>query len=425
MVEKSEEIKPDSRASRKMPVSDQADPAGLAMPTKHNKFRLKSRTGMILIGVIGGLVLAAAAFAWYASRYESTDDAQIAGHIDPMSARIAGQIKSVYVENGQLVNAGTLLVQIDASDYQKALDEAKAAYDQAVAKARADQLNVQVVSVKSAGGIDEARAGLEVARSRILTSRQAHLQAEAEAKSAQAQDTLAQLNLKRAEGLVAQKVISQQSFDQYEAAARSAAAALAASRDQVTAASKGVAQAQAQMRQAQAALKTAESGPDQIQMIQAQAQSTAAAVQKARAAMEQAQLNLEYTRIAAPVAGVIGNKTAEIGQNVSSGQVLMDLVQINDVWVSANFKETQLQHMRPGQRVTIHVDAFDRDYKGRVSSIGAATGAQFSLFPPENATGNYVKVVQRIPVKIVFDEEENRDHLLRPGMSVEPKVWIK
>ena len=394
-------------------------------PPSPRRFRLKSRAGLAVVGMIAVLVLSGVSYAWYTSRYESTDDAQVEGHIDPVSARVAGHIARVAVDNGQAVKAGTLLALIDPADYQKAYERAKAAYQQAVADYQAAQMAVRVAESSSTDRIATARAGLKVARSGILTSRQAYKVAQAELAEAQAQDALARKNLARAKQLVDQKVISRQDFDQYETTARSAAASLAAGGDKVEAAAKAIAQARARFDQAKADLQDAETSPDQAAIARSKAQSASAAVEKARAEMAQAELNLQYTRITAPADGVIGNKNAETGQNVAAGQVLMDLVQVNDVWVRANFRETQLRRMRPGQPVTIHVDAFDKDYKGRVDSIGAATGEQFSLFPPENATGNYVKVVQRVPVKIVLNSGQNRQHLLRPGMSVEPEVWIK
>ena len=393
-------------------------------PTRR-RFRLKSRRGLILIAGVALLLTGVLIDYQYAARYESTDDAQIDGHVDSVSARVAGQIKTARVSNGQSTKAGALLIALDPVDYQKAFEHAKAIYEQDLSDEEAARLGVKVARARVADGIAEARAGVKVARSNILTSRQAYKVAQAEQRAAQARETLASKNLKRAETLVAQDVISRQSYDQARTAARSEVESLAAARDKVDAAAKKVAQARAQLDQAQAVLQDALSGPDEVAIEQAKAKSSAAAVERDRAAMGQARLNLEYTRINAPADGVIGNKSAEIGENVSPGQTLLDLVQTGDVWVTANFKETQLRHMRPGQRVDIHVDAYDKDYTGRVESIGAATGEQFSLFPPENATGNYVKVVQRVPVKIVIDRGENRGHRLRPGMSVEAKVWIQ
>ena len=422
--EPEEEIqKKTASASRKIGDSH-AGPPEQTKPARR-RFRLKSRRTMVLIGIMAVLAAGGVIYYQYAARYESTDDAQVDGHVDPVSARVAGQIKEVRVSNGQSVKAGDLLIAIDPTDYQKAYEHAKAVYEQDLSDEDAARLGVRVARSRATDGIAEARAGLKVARSGIVTSEQAYRVAQAEQRAAQARETLAGKDLRRAETLVAQNVISRQSYDQAQTAAQSAAASLAAARDQVAAAAKKVTQARAQLDQAQAVLQDALSGPDQVAIAQAKAKSSAAAVERDRAALAQARLNLQYTRITAPADGIIGNKGAEIGENVSAGQILLDLVQTNDVWVTANFRETQLRRMRPGQAVTVHVDAFDKDYKGRVESIGAATGEQFSLFPPENATGNYVKVVQRIPVKIALDAGQNRRHLLRPGMSVEPKVWIR
>jgi membrane fusion protein, multidrug efflux system len=406
---------------------DEADSVGKPSAGEepvHRRFRLKSLGGLILIGVAAALVIGGVVGYLYAARYESTDDARIDGHIDPVSARVTGQIKKIRVNNGQFVKAGTLLIEIDPADYREAYEHAKAVYEQDLANENAARLQVQVIRTRAADKIAEARAGLKVARSNISASQQDDLVAQAEERSAKARDILAEKNLERAEKLVAKNAISRQSYDQTRTAAQSATASLAAAGDKVAAAAKKVAQARAQFDQARAALMDALSGPDQVKIAEAKAKSSAAAVETASTALAQAQLNLQYTRITAPADGIIGNKGAQIGENVSPGQVLLDLVQTNDVWVTADFKENQLRHMRPGQRADIHVDAYDKDYKGRVQSIGGATGEQFSLFPPENATGNYVKVVQRIPVRIVLNKGENRRHRLRPGMSVEPKVWI-
>ena len=407
---------------------DNTDPKGEPPEANrpiHRRFRFNMRVYLILIGVLVVLLTGGVADFHYLDSYESTDDAQISGHVDPISARVAGHIAEVRVSDGQSVKAGTLLITIDPSDYQQAYAHAKAVYEQDIAAESAAQVGVRVTRTQATDSIAEARAGLKVARSRILADQQAYRVAQANQRLAKAQQTLATKNFERARQLVAQNAISRQRYDQAQTTAQAAGDTLAAARDKVEAADKKVLQAQAQFEQAQAILQNALSGPDLVAIADAKAQSSAAAVERDRAVLAQAQLNLQYTRITAPADGIVGNKTAEIGENISPGQVLLDLVQTDNVWVTANFKETQLHHMRPGQAVDVHVDAYDKDYKGRVQSIGGATGEQFSLFPPENATGNYVKVVQRIPVRIVLDKGENRLHRLRPGMSVEPKVWIR
>jgi membrane fusion protein (multidrug efflux system) len=231
--------------------------------------------------------------------------------------------------------------------------------------------------------------------------------------------------LVRYKQLVDKQEISQQQYDQAVAAANGSAAAVDAARASASAAEQQVRQAQSKLAQAQANVRAAATGPQQVATFQSRAQSAEAQADLKKAALEQAQLNLQYTVIVAPVNGVVTNRTVEVGQNVSIGQELMRVINLDDIWVTANFKETQLKRMQVGQRATIHVDSNGKDYKGHVQSIAGASGAITSLLPPENATGNYVKVVQRIPVKITFDPGETREHVLRPGMSVEPKVWIK
>ena len=231
--------------------------------------------------------------------------------------------------------------------------------------------------------------------------------------------------MQRYKPLVERDVISKQQYDAAVAAAQSAAAEVESAHDNVIAAQAGITQAEARVVQAEANLRNTASGPRQVNVTQARATSAQSTAAKNKAALEQAQLNLQYTKITAPVDGIIGHRTAEVGQYVQPGQALLSLVDITDLWITANFKETQLRNMKPGQPVDIKVDATGRDYKGKVLAIGGASGARFSLFPPENATGNYVKVVQRIPVRIVLDPDQNKDHLLRPGMSAEPKVKVR
>jgi membrane fusion protein (multidrug efflux system) len=219
--------------------------------------------------------------------------------------------------------------------------------------------------------------------------------------------------------------ISHQQYDQAVAAARSSAAGVAAARANVAAAEQMVSQAQSKREQAEAGLRAAQTAPQQLSAMRSRAQAAEAQAQQKKAELEQATLDLGYTRLVAPVSGIVSNRTVEVGQNVQVGQELMKIINLDDIWVTANFKESQLRYMRPGQRATISVDAYGKKYNGHVESIAGASGALFSMLPPENATGNYVKVVQRIPVKITFDPGETKEHILRPGMSVEPKVWVR
>src|SRR6266550_4394367 len=326
--------------SRPQPTS----PSPLHASERDLRWRRASRSPrfrrlLILILIV---LLVVGFFLWrYFASYESTDDAQIDGHLNAISARISGHVEKLLVDDNQYVNAGTPLVQIDPRDYQVAVDRAKADYADALAAAQA-----------SAAAVEAARASA------------------------------------------------------------------AAAEQQIT-------QAQSKLAQAEANLRSASTAPQQVAAIRSRAQSALAQVQFKKAALEQAELNLQYTSVVAPVNGVVTNRTVEVGQNVQPGQELMRIINLDDIWVTANFKETQLRQMQVGQPVTIAVDSNGKKYKGHVQSIAGASGSITSLLPPENATGNYVKVVQRIPVKITFDPGETKEHALRPGMSVEPKVWIR
>ena len=389
---------------------------------------LKSRGSGFRIAVISGAIvlLVVVFFLWrYFSGYESTDDAQVDGHLISISARVSGHVIKRLVEDNQVVQAGTPLVQIDPSDYQVALERAKAAYQDALATAQAAQVNVPITSVDTSSQVTSAEGDVQNASAGISWARQQLDAARAQVEEAEANNTKAQNDLTRYKQLVDKQEISQQQYDQAIAAAKASAATVAATRATAAGAEQTVRQWQSKLAQADANLKSAKTGPQQLAVIRARAQAAQAQVGIKKAEMDQAQLNLQYTTITAPVSGVVNNRTVEVGQNVQVGQEMMKVVDLENIWVTANFKETQLRRMQPGQAAEISVDAFGKDYKGHVQSIAGASGAVSSLLPPENATGNYVKVVQRIPVKITFDPGETKEHILRPGMSVETKVQIK
>jgi membrane fusion protein (multidrug efflux system) len=378
---------------------------------------------LILSGIV---LLVAGFFLWrYFTSYESTDDAQIDGHLNSISARVSGHVEKLLVNDNQYVAAGTPLVEIDPRDYQVAVERAKAAYADALATAQAAQVNVPITSVNTGSQLTGAQADVENARAGISVARQQFDAARAQLEQAEANDVKAQNDLGRYKQLVEKQEISQKQYDQAVAASRASAATVAAARASAVASEQQVTQAQSRLAQAEANLRAAGTGPQQVATTRSRAQSAEAEVQLRRAELDQAELNLQYTLIIAPVRGIVTNRTVEVGQNVSIGQELMKVINLDDIWVTANLKETQLRHMQVGQPVTIHVDTTGQDYKGHVQSIAGASGAISSLLPPENATGNYVKVVQRIPVKITFDPGETKEHILRPGMSVEPKVWIR
>jgi membrane fusion protein, multidrug efflux system len=377
--------------------------------------------------IVGGIVLLVAGFfLWrYLGSYESTDDAQIDGHLNAISARVSGHVVKLLVNDNQYVEAGTPLIEIDPKDYQVAVAKAKAAYQDALSTAESLQVNVPITSVNTDSQLSASQADVESGRAGVSVARQQLEAARAQLEQAIANDIKAQNDVGRYKQLVDKQEISHQQYDQAVAAARSSAAGVAAARASAAAAEQMVPQAQAKREQAEANLRSAQTAPQQMSATRSRAQSAQAQAQQKKAELEQAMLNLQYTRLVAPVNGIVSNRTVEVGQNVSIGQELMKIINLDDIWVTANFKESQLRYMRPGQRATISVDAYGKKYNGHVESIAGASGALFSVLPPENATGNYVKVVQRIPVKVTFDPGETKEHILRPGMSVEPKVWVR
>jgi len=382
-------------------------------------FRIAVLIGLVVLLVIGFFVYR------FLTSYESTDDAQVDGHINSISARITGHVIKLNVRDNQYVNAGDVLVEIDPADYQLARERAKADFADAQAAATAAGVNVPITDVNTASQISASEADVNNARAGIQVAEQQLQAAKAQLAQAQANDVKAQNDLGRYKQLVDKQEISQQQYDQATAAARASTATVEAARANVDAAQQQVTQARGKLVQAEANYRYANTAPKQMQITRARAQSALAEAQRKKADVDQAELNMQYTKIIAPVNGIVSDRTVEVGQNVAPGQELMKVINLDDIWVTANFKETQLRNMRAGQRVTIEVDANGRKYNGTVDSIAGASGARFSLLPPENATGNYVKVVQRIPVKIVLDNGSNNDHQLRPGMSVTPKVWIR
>jgi membrane fusion protein (multidrug efflux system) len=383
----------------------------------------RRRTLIILMAAV--VLLVGGVLLWrYLNSYESTDDAQADVHLYPVSARISGYVVRVKVEDNQWVQKGDVLVEIDPKDYEVAVAQAQANLSNAEATAQSLNVTVPITTVNTtsqlkftASDIENAQAGI-IAAERQLTAAHAQLE-EAEANNVRAQDDLRRYKL-----LVDKREVSAQIYDQALATAKSSTAAVAASRANESAAEQFVQQAQSRLTQAQANHQSAETGPQQVSSTRSRVRAAIADVEQKRALLEQAQLNLQYTKIVAPVSGEV-NKTVVVGLNIQPGQQLLTVVPLDEVWVTANFKETQLRRMRIGQRAEIHIDSSGKTLKGHVDSIAGATGPLFSLLPPENATGNYVKIVQRIPVKIVLDQGENRDHQLRPGMNVVPDVVLQ
>ncbi len=423
MAQNTESVEPQS------PPQTPASPAPLPASDRDLKWKRFSNRNpqfrmFLIIGVI--VLVVAGFFLWrYFSSYEDTDDAQIDGHLNSVSARVSGHVTRLLVDDNQLVHVGQPLVEIDPTDYRVALDRAQADYANAIAVADAARVNVPITSVSTTSQISSAQAEVENARAGIAAAKQQYAAANAQLAQAEANNVKAQNDLVRYKQLVDKLEISQQQYDQAVAAAKANAAAVDAAQASALAAEQQVHQAQARLLTAEADVRSAATAPQQVAAIKARSQSADANVAQKKAALEAAQLNVSYALVLSPVEGVVTNRTVEAGQNVQIGQEMMRVINLDDIWVTANFKETQLAKMHVGQPVTVRFDVNGKDYKGHVNSIAGASGAITSLLPPENATGNYVKVVQRIPVKITFDPGETSEHVLRPGMSVEPKVWVR
>lgn len=386
-----------------------------------------SRRRGIIIAVVVILVLVGLGFWWHSTYYEDTDDAQINGHLIQISSRIAGQVIHVDVDENQLVKKGDPIAELDPRDYQVAVENAQAALESAKAAAAAANVNIPITSINTGSTLSSAGADVSAATASISQAQSQVAAAHAQVVQAEANALKAQQDLDRYKPLVEKDVISKQQYDAAVATTNAAKAAVENAHATERAAQDGVRVANDKASSAQAQYKNAQSGPQQVAAQSARAKQAAAQVAVAQAQLDQANLNLSYTKILAPQAGIITRKSVEINQNVSTGQNLLTLVSLEDLWVTANFKETQLKRMGPKQAVDIDVDATGKTYHGHITQIGGATGSVLSLFPPENATGNYVKVVQRLPVRIDFDDldKEDANHALRPGLSVEPKVRVK
>jgi len=399
----------------------------------------QSRVRVLILVVI---LLAAGAGVWYwaTSGRESTDDAQVDARVTQISARVGGTVAKVAVNDNQLVEAGAPLVELDPRDYQVAIDKARAELADAEANALAAQSSIPIASTNATSGVTTARGGVLQAQSGISAAEKeieaAHARlvaAQARLREAEANAAKSARDVERLRGLLAKDEISQQQFDATSAGAEAQKAAVDSARSQAAEAEAGIRVAESRLMQARAGadqahaeLQSAQTGPSQVAATRARASAAEARVMQARANLAQAELHLQYTTVKAPARGIVSKKGVNVGQVVQAGQPLLALVQIDDVWITANFKETQLKNMRPGQRATIDVDAYGgREFNGKVDSVAGATGARFSLLPPENATGNFVKVVQRVPVKIVLDAGQDPEHLIRPGMSVTPTVHLK
>jgi membrane fusion protein (multidrug efflux system) len=377
--------------------------------------------------VLAVIVIAAVAIWWHSTFYEDTDDAQVSGHLIQVSARIGGQVLHVDVAENQQVKKGDPIAELDPADYKVAVENAQAALASAQANAAAANVAVPLLTINTDSSLTSATAQLTGSRAGVQQAEGQLRATQARVAQAEANNVKAQADLQRYKPLVEKDVISKQQWDAAVAAAAAAQAAVEDARASAAAAADAVRVAREQEASADSALRYAKTGPQQVQAQDARYKQALAQVQQAQAQLDQAQLNLSYTKIVAPEDGIVTRKSVEVDQNVSTGQNLLTLVSLEDIWVTANFKETQLKHMEARQPVEVSVDATGNKYSAIVTQIGGATGSVLSLFPPENATGNYVKVVQRVPVRIDFSKlrEEDPNHLLRPGLSVEPKVRVK
>jgi membrane fusion protein (multidrug efflux system) len=383
----------------------------------------------VIIGIVLLLVVGAIFFYWRSTFTEDTDDAQVDGNLYQISSRVSGQVVKVTVDDNQTVQAGQLLAEIDPTDYQVALDQALANLASAQAEYAQATVNVPITQVNVGTVVSTTASDVKGSTDLIAQAEKQVEAASARVDEAKANARKAQDDVDRYRPLVEKDVISKQQYDAAVAAAAASKAAVAEAEASVLAQQNAVSSARQRLAQAVAqSSQSVKNGPSQVRVQQSRAEAAQAAIQQAQARVDQARLNLGYTRIIAPVAGIVNKKNVQVGANLAAGQDLMTIIPLTDLWVTANFKETQLTHMRAGQKVTIKVDAYGgRKFSGSVTQVGGATGSMLSLFPPENATGNYVKVVQRIPVRIDFTnlQQEDGDYVLRPGLSVTPVIEVK
>ena len=398
-----------------------------AQDLQDEKDERTTRRRLIIAGVVIAIALVVLGLWWHSTFTEDTDDATVDGHLIQVSARVAGQVQRVAIEENQFVHKGDVIAELDPRDYEVAVENAKAALLSAQANAEAAKVNVPITTVNTGTTLTAADANLSGSRASVLQAEQQLESARAKVAKAEAGYKRAQADLERYKPLIEKDVISKQQWDAAVAEADSEKAQLADAKAGEAAAEEQVKVARDREKQSAAQLKYAQTGPEQVAAQNARARQALAMVAQAQAQLDEAQLKLSYTKIVAPADGIVSRKGVEINQNVAAGQDLATLVELDDLWVTADFKETQLKHMKEGQEAEVKVDATGKTYHARVKQIGGATGSMLSLFPAENATGNYVKVVQRVPVRLDFTDLKNEDaeHKLRPGLSVEPTVSVK
>jgi membrane fusion protein (multidrug efflux system) len=399
--------------------ASQSDQAGIESTPRR-------RFNPVIIGAIAlVLLLVGVGIYIYTSRYETTDDAEVDGHLNPIASRIDGTITAVHADDNQIVQAGAPLVELDPADDKIAFEQATAQYDQATAQLNASHPNLPITRIDNSSDLSSQQAEVQGAEASLAAAQHDLDGAVARLKESQATDERDQADYIRYKDLNDKQEVARTLYDQAKATAEAQTQIVAASVAAVASSQKTVELRASQLAEARSKLTQVQNkAPLQLAAQEADIKGQQANAEATQAALEQSRLNLAYCRIPAPVSGVVTERSAEIGERISKGQQLFMIVQIDDLWVTANFKETQLAKMHPGQRVNIHVDALSRDFDGTVESMPAVTGSRTSVLPPENATGNYVKVIQRLPVRIRFKAGQQDLDKLRPGMSVEPKVWL-
>jgi membrane fusion protein (multidrug efflux system) len=412
-------------AAKESPTASQGLSGGGSHPETPRRYGRSNRRSYILLVIVIVVVIVGGVFLWrYLNSYESTDDAQVDVHLYPVSARVSGYVVAVNVNDNQFVQKGSVLVEIDPKDYEVAVAQAQANLASAEATARSLNINVPITSTNTASQLKSATSDVTSSNAGIIAAQEQVAAAHAQLQQAEANDVKIQDDVRRYKLLVDKQEVAAQVYDEAVAAAKASTASIAAASANEAAADQSVKQAQSHLAGSEASQQSAETAPQQVSSTRDRARAAQADVDQKRAALEQAQLNLLYAKIVAPVSGEV-NKSVVVGMNVEAGQQLLTVVPLDEVWITANFKETQIRRMQVGQKAEIHVDSSGQTFRGHVDSIAGATGPIFSLLPPENATGNYVKIVQRIPVKIVLEPGEDSNHELRPGMNVVPDVYLQ
>jgi membrane fusion protein (multidrug efflux system) len=395
----------------------------IAKPQSKAPRRRKALLSLLAVVVVG-LAIGTSLYI-YTNGYEKTDDAQVDGHLNPVSSRIEGTIKAVYLDDNQEVQAGEPMVELDPSDDQITLKQTQAQYDQAVAQLGAAHPNLPITRISNLNNVTSQQAEVAGADASLAAARHDLDSSIAKLNESQAVSERAQADYLRYQSLFDNQVVARGTYEQYKATAMAQLQTVAANQANVESARKTVEQRLAQLAEQHSKLsQTENTAPLQLAIREADIKNQAANVEAIQAALDRSKLNLNYTHINAAVSGVVTQRSAEVGARVSKGQQLFMIVQTQDLWVTANFKETQLGRIHPGQHVRMYIDALREDFDGTVESMPGVTGSRTSVLPPENATGNYVKVIQRLPVRIRFDPNQKGLEKLRPGMSVEPKVML-